>query len=147
MILCPLSIHLQRPDAFLLYKTCIFELKLYFFFIVTKKMPIQFTFFSNTILILVLRFAQSNQFLTQINCPVPHSTCLHFFFFFFFCSHQKKVIVNKVISILKQCLQLPLFMVFFPCIQHLYIKGKTIQFTFLSKMILYQFFAIKSINF
>ena len=35
MISCPLPMNLQKPNAFLLYKTCIFELKPYFFFIVT----------------------------------------------------------------------------------------------------------------
>ena len=34
MILCPLS---QNPNNFLLYKTCIFELKSNFLFTVTKK--------------------------------------------------------------------------------------------------------------
>ena len=50
MILCPLSMQLQKPNAFLLYKTCIFELKLNFLFTVTKKMAIQFIFLLKTIL-------------------------------------------------------------------------------------------------
>ena len=44
---------------------------------------------------------------------------------FFFCSHQKKVIVNKVISSLKQCLQLASIHGSFSYIQHLYTQRKT----------------------
>ena len=100
---------------FLLYKTCIFELKSNFLFTVTKKMRIQFTFLSKRKI---------------SNCPVQHIpyyfllVCF-FFLFFFFCSHQKKVIVNKVISFLKQCLQLASIHGIFSCIQHLYIQRKT----------------------
>ena len=39
-----LSVNLQKLNAFLLYKTCIFELKPNFFFTVPKKMAIQFSF-------------------------------------------------------------------------------------------------------
>ena len=42
----------------------------------------------------------------------------------FFCSHQKKVIVSKVFSIVKQFLQLSIHGIF-SCIQHLYIQRKT----------------------
>ena len=55
-----------------------------------------------------------------MTCPIQHPTCLYFF-----CSHQKKVIVNEVISILIQCLQLASIQGIFSCIQHLYIKRKT----------------------
>ena len=51
MILCPLSMKLQKLIGFLLYKTCIFEQKSIFLFTVTKKMTIQFTFLSKAILI------------------------------------------------------------------------------------------------
>ena len=61
-----------------------------------------------------------NLFLNQTNCSIKHSTSLHFF-----CSHQKKVIVNKVNSILKQCLQLASIYGIFSFIQHLYIQRKT----------------------
>ena len=40
MISRPLSMNLQKPNAFLLYKTCILELKPFFFSTFTKKMPI-----------------------------------------------------------------------------------------------------------
>ena len=50
MISCPLSMNLQIPNAFLLYKTYIFELKTMFFFKVTEKMAIQFTFLLEAIL-------------------------------------------------------------------------------------------------
>ena len=52
-------------------------------------------------------------------------SCTTFYQFAFFCSHLKKVIVNKVISILKQCLQLvPVHGIFYLCID-LYIQRKT----------------------
>ena len=114
MILCPLSISYQKPNAFLLYKTCIFELKSNFLFTVTKKMRIQFTFLSKEKL---------------SNCPeqdIPYNFLLVSFFFFFFCSHQKKIIVNKVISFLKQCSQLAsIHGIIFSCMQYLYILRKT----------------------
>ena len=47
----PFIYELTKPNAFLLYKTCIFEMKPIFFFIVTKKMARQFTFLSKTILL------------------------------------------------------------------------------------------------
>ena len=41
---------LQKPNAFLLYKTCIFELKSNFHFTVTKKLETQCIFPSKTTL-------------------------------------------------------------------------------------------------
>ena len=55
-----------------------------------------------------------------MTCPVQHSTSLHFFEV-----TKKKVIVNKVISILKQCLQLASVHGIFSCIQHLCIQRIT----------------------
>ena len=52
-------------------------------------------------------------------------SCATFHQLAFFCSHQKKVIVNKVVSILKQCLYLVSIHAIFSCIQHLYIQRKT----------------------
>ena len=40
---------LTKPNAFLLYETCMFELKPNFFFIITETIAIQFTFLSKTI--------------------------------------------------------------------------------------------------
>ena len=54
---------------------------------------------------------------------MSHMT-LHQFAFFFY-SHQKKVIVNKVISVLKKHLQLASIHGIFSFIQHLYIQRKT----------------------
>ena len=69
---------------------CVFELKPYFFFIATQKIPIQFTFSFKNDFTLVLCI-KTNVFLTQAKCQQF--------------SVIQKVTVNKFISILKQCLQ------------------------------------------
>ena len=116
MILCPLSMKLQKPNAFLLYKTCMFEVYL--------------PFKNNFILSLGNKI---NQFLTQTNCSVqdfPRTTFYQFAFFFFFIYFQK-VIVNEVISFLKQWLQLASIHGIFSCIQHLNIQAEaTKKFSF-----------------
>ena len=54
----------KNHNAFLLYKTYVFELKPYFFFIATQKMPIQFTFsFKNDFTLVLCN--KINKFLTQ----------------------------------------------------------------------------------
>ena len=59
---------------------------------------------------------------------MSHAT---FYQFVFFCSHQKKLIVNKVNSILKQCLQLVSIHTIFSCMQQLHIQRKiTKKFNF-----------------
>ena len=45
-----LPINLQKPNPYLFYKTCVFELKPHFSFAGTKNMPMQFTFLSKAIL-------------------------------------------------------------------------------------------------
>ena len=121
MISCPLSMNLQNFSAFLLFKTCMFELKPILFLYSYQKIghTVYLSFKNNFMLNL---YNEINYFLTS--CPVrhvPYSILLVCFFF----SHQKKVIVNKVISFLKQCLQLASVHGSFSCIQHLYIQRKT----------------------
>ena len=57
----------KTHNVFLLYKTCVFEPKPYFFFIATQKMPIQFTLSFKNDFILVL-YNKINEFLTQTKC-------------------------------------------------------------------------------
>ena len=70
MILCSLCMKLQKLNPFLLYKTCIFELKSNFLFIVTKKMAIKFTFFKNNFILNL--YNKINEFVTRTNCPIQH---------------------------------------------------------------------------
>ena len=101
----PFMHELKKTQCILLIqKTCIFELESYFLFTVTKTIPIQFTFFSERILFQFCAIKSINFNTDKLSC----ATCLvqHSISLYLFGSHQKKVIVNKVISFLKQCLQL-----------------------------------------
>ena len=102
-----LSMNLQKPDAFLPYKACIFEKKPYIFCTVTKKIPIQFVFLSKTILYQFCAINSFNFQLRRLHYPVRY-TSLYFIY-----NHQRKARVNKVVSFLKQCLQLALFIIYF----------------------------------
>ena len=77
------------------YKTCVFKLKPYFLFIATKKMPLQFTFLSKMILYQFCAIKSMN-FLPRQSVPYDKSRTT-FYNLHFFYSHQKNVIVNKVI--------------------------------------------------
>ena len=95
----------------------------HFFFQVTKKMPIQFTFLSRMILYQFCEIKSINFYLRQ---TVPYDmACTTFYQFAFFSIQKKKVIVNKVISILKWCLQLASIHSISSFIYHLYIQRKT----------------------
>ena len=84
MILCSLCMKLQKLNPFLLYKTCIFELKSNFLFIVTKKMAIKFTFFKSNFIL--NSYNKINEFVTWTNCPIQYALynilliCIFFFF-------------------------------------------------------------------
>ena len=93
----------------------------YFFFQVTKKMPIQFTFLSRMILYQFCEIKSINFYLRQI----VNMACMTFYQFAFFSIQKKKVIVNKVISIPKWCLQLASIHCISSFIYHLYIQRKT----------------------
>ena len=76
---------LQKTNAFLLYKACIFKLKPNFFSAVTIKMVIQFTFLSKTVSCYICAIKSISFYLRQIvrtKCRIRHCTNLHFFFFF-----------------------------------------------------------------
>ena len=61
----------KRVMLFHIVKICVFELKPYFFFIATQKMPIEFTFsFKNGFTLVLCN--KINEFLTQAKCPVRH---------------------------------------------------------------------------
>ena len=89
MILCSLCMKLQKPIPFFLYKTCIFEMKPYFLFIVTKKKwPYSLPFFKNNFILNLCN--KINEFLTWTNYVVQHVLynilliCIFLFLFFFF---------------------------------------------------------------
>ena len=82
--LMSLCMKLQKPNPFLLYKTCIiFELKSNFLFIVTKKNGhTVYLFFSKTILYWICTINQlifNSDKLSHTTCPIQHSHSLYFF--------------------------------------------------------------------
>ena len=128
----PFIYELTKPNTVLLYKTCVFELKPYIFFLysyIKDAHTVHVLFKNGFILVLCNKI---NEFLTQTKCLIWHvSYNILLVFLFFFCSHQKNVVANKVISILKQCLQLASIHGVFSCMQHLYIQRKiTEKFNF-----------------
>ena len=62
-----------KDPVLLLYKTCALEPKPYFFFIATKKMPMQFLSFKNYFIVVLCN--KIIEFLTQTKCPIRHVLC------------------------------------------------------------------------